>query len=110
MKLRNTRTETRMIANIADGKHVFEGVVVNVSREGLKLKGIPDKFDFYSTKNTVVITDNGKNFKFYINPRWSKKQGKLKEMGFKIISPSLEWIKFINELEGEEVALSPSLH
>ncbi|MDH5297588.1 MAG: hypothetical protein OEV91_01030 [Desulfobulbaceae bacterium] len=99
-----------MLANISDGKRVFEGMVVNVSREGLQMKDIPEKFDFYSTKYTAVISERGKNFKFHLTPRWSKTTGWHKVVGFKIISPPLEWIRFINDLEGEEVAVTPSYH
>ncbi|MBI5559149.1 MAG: PilZ domain-containing protein [Deltaproteobacteria bacterium] len=107
MKLRDDRTEITILANIADGKHVFEGMVVNVSREGLKMIDIPQKFDFYSEKYTAVITEKDNNFKLHLKPRWAKTKKTHKDVGFKIISPPLEWIKFINELEGREIAASP---
>lgn len=105
---REERTDIKLQADISDGKHVSEGTTVNVSRCGLKVMEIPDKFDFYADKYTAVINHKGKNFKLYLNPRWSRIEKPYKEMGFKIISPPLEWIKFINEMRGEEEPISPS--
>ncbi|MFP3983826.1 MAG: PilZ domain-containing protein [Desulfurivibrionaceae bacterium] len=103
---RESRNDIRLLADISDGKHVFEGTVVNVSRHGLKIMEIPQKFDFYAEKFTAVITEKDKNFKLFLNPRWSRIERPYKEIGFKIISPPLEWIKFINELEEKEIPLS----
>ena len=90
---RERRTEITMIADISDGRHTFKGVVVNVSRNGLRLKEIPQKFDFYSNKYTAVITDKETNIKFNLKPRWSKIQPPYKEIGFQIISPPLNYSK-----------------
>lgn len=105
---REPRTEITMYADISDSKRTFKGVVVNVSREGLKVSEIPVKFDFYSKKYTAVISDKDKNFKFHLKPRWSKLDSPYKEIGFQIISPPLEWIRFINDLMGEERTMETS--
>ena len=100
---RELRTEITIFADISDGKHTFKGIVVNVSRKGLKMVEIPQKFDFYSEKYTAVIFEKGNHFKFHLKPRWSKIDPQYKEIGFQIISPPLEWIKFVNELEKAEL-------
>ena len=105
---RELRTEITMSADISDGKHTFKGIVVNVSRKGLKVIEVPKKFDFYAEKYTAVISDKGKNFKFHLKPRWSKIDPPYKEIGFQIISPPLEWVKFINGLEGSEQPIERS--
>ena len=87
---RELRTEITMYADISDGKRTFKGLVVDVSRKGLKVMEIPQKFDFYSEKYTAVIAEKGKNFKFHLKPRWSKIDPPYKEIGFQIISPPLE--------------------
>ena len=114
MDKREKRTPITMLANISDGKRVYEGIVINVSRDGLQMNDIPEKFDFYSEKYTAVISQQDKNFKFFLSPRWSKTTsratGSFKEVGFKIISPPLDWIRFINEMLGEEVAVTPAYH
>ena len=109
-EFRELRTELTMYADISDGKHTFKGIVVNVSRKGLKVMEIPQKFDFYSDKYTAVISDKGKNFKFHLKPRWSKIEPPYKEIGFQIISPPLEWVKFINGMERAELTLEKSLY
>ena len=105
---RELRTEITIFADISDGKHTFKGIVVNVSRKGLKMVEIPQKFDFYSEKYTAVISDKGKNFRFHLKPRWSKVDPPYKKIGFQIISPPLDWVKFINGLERAELTMERS--
>lgn len=99
-----------MKADVSDGLRVFDGTVTNISRKGLRLQDIPKKFNFYSKKCIAVVNSSGKNYKLLVKPRWSKAQGESKDIGFQIISPSLDWIKFINELDDREVAISATLH
>jgi len=110
MKPRENRIEFYMTADISDGNRVFSGTVSNISRKGFMMSNIPQKFDFYSPKSIAVVNEAGKNFKLFIKPRWSKIQGKCKDIGFQIISPSLNWVKFVNELDDREVAISDTLH
>jgi hypothetical protein len=110
MEARDSRIEFTMEADISDGTLVFDGTVSNVSRKGVMLLGVPKKFDFYSPKCVAVINGAGKNFKLLMKPRWSKVKGERKDIGFQIISPSLNWIRFVNELDGEEFAVSATLH
>lgn len=106
---RELRTEITISADISDGKHTYyKGVVVDVSRKGLKVIEIPQKFDFYSERYTAVIAKKGKNFKFHLKPRWSIIDPPYKEIGFQIISPPLEWVKFINGLERSELTMERS--
>ncbi len=108
MATREKRTPLTMFAAISDGSRVYEGIVINVSRDGLMMKEIPEKFDFYAERYTAVISQQDKHFKFFLAPRWSKTTGIFKEIGFRIISPPLEWIRFVNKLLGEEAPLPPS--
>ena len=100
---REPRTAIALYADISDGKRTYKGVVVNVSKKGLKVIELLQKFDFYSEKYTAVIFEKGNHFKFHLKPRWSKIDPQYKEIGFQIISPPLEWVKFINELEKAEL-------
>ena len=94
-----------MGADVSDGTLVFDGTVSNVSLKGLMLQNVPRKFDFHSPKWVGVIDGPGKIFKLFMKPRWSKIQGQHKNIGFKIISPPLKWIRFINELDNREIAV-----
>lgn len=107
---RDNRIEFYMAADISDGSLVFYGTVSNITRKGFMISDVPQQFNFYSPKWVAVVNDIEKTFKLPIKPRWSKKQGKCKEVGFQIISPPLDWVKFINELDDREVAISSALH
>ena len=97
--IRENRIKVNMESNIYDGSHVFHGTVENVSRNGIKLFNIPQKFDTVSKSCVVVVSSKDKNFKFHVTPRWHKKDNYYKEIGLKIISPPLKWISFMKDLE-----------
>ena len=107
---RENRIEFYMEADISDGNLVCQGAVSNLSRKGLMISNIPKPFDFYSPKWIAIVNGAGKNFKLLMKPRWSTANGKWKDIGCQIISPSLNWIKFINELDDQEIAISDTLH
>jgi len=110
MQARDNRIELTMEADVSDGTHVFDGAVGNVSRKGFLLQDIPKQFNFYSSKCMVVVKNEEKSFKLLIKPRWSKAHGERKNIGFQIISPPLNWLKFFNELDDGELAVSVTLH
>jgi hypothetical protein len=99
MKPRENRLRINMEADVSDGTLMFDGTVSNVSLEGLMLRNVPRKFDFYSPKWVAVIDGPGKIFKLLIKPRWSTIHGQHKNIGFQIISPPWKWIRFINDLQ-----------
>jgi len=98
MNRRENRVNVAMESSISDGTNMFDGIVANVSRSGLKLIDVPKKFSSSSSCITV-ISGKGKNFKFHVMPRWQKEDVFYKELGLKIISPSLKWISFLKDLE-----------
>ena len=95
---REHRVNVTMESNVSDGTHMFSGLVSNVSRNGLKLVDIPKKFN-PSAACVAVVTGKGENFKFHLSPRWHKEDKTSKEIGCKIISPSLRWISFLKNIE-----------
>ena len=98
MNRREHRVNVGMESSISDGVTMCNGFVSNVSRNGIKLIDIPKKLDT-SASCVAVISGKGKNFKFHVLPRWQKEDSHYKEIGFKIISPSLKWISFLKDLE-----------
>ncbi len=106
---RDHRIEFRSVADISDGNLVFYGTVSNITRTGFMISDVPPQFDFYSSKWVAIINGIEKSFKLLIKPRWSKTLGIRKEVGFQIISPPLNWVKFINKLDDREVATSSTL-
>ncbi len=107
---RDHRIEFRTVADISDGTLVFYGTVSNITRTGFMISDVPPQFDFYSSKWVAIINGIEKSVKLLIKPRWSKTLGIRKEVGFQIISPPLNWVKFINKLDDREVAISSTLH
>jgi hypothetical protein len=105
MRSREKRIELTMAADISDGILVFGGNVSNASLKGLMIRNVPRKFNFNTPKWIAVINSTGKNFKLLMNPHWSKVQGKYMDIGFQIVSPPLKWIRFINELDNQEIAV-----
>ena len=98
MNRREHRVSVAMESSISDGTNMFNGFVSNVSRNGIKIIDVPKKLD-PSASYLTVISGKGKNFKFHVSPRWQKEDSHYKEIGFKIISPSLKWIRFLKDLE-----------
>ncbi|MBC8316736.1 MAG: PilZ domain-containing protein [Desulfobulbaceae bacterium] len=98
MNRRENRVNVAMESSISDGTHMFNGIVSNISRNGLKLIDIPKKFDT-SSACVTVISGKGRHFKFHVLPRWQKEDAIYKEIGLKIISPSLKWQSFLKDLE-----------
>lgn len=99
MLSRELRVNVTMSSSISDGKYMFDGIVANVSRHGVKIVDIPRKFDTRSRKCITVIMGGGRHFKFFVQPRWSREEGLYKEVGFEIVSPPLSWTRFLNELD-----------
>jgi hypothetical protein len=104
MKPRENSIELTMAADISDGILVFGGNVSNASLKGLMIRNVPRNFNFNTPKWVAVINSPGKIFKLLMNPHWSKVQGKRMDIGFQIVSPPLKWIRFINELDNQEIA------
>ncbi len=101
MKERDDRLEFKITTNISDGTYFYDGQVANISRSGIMVTEIPKKFDVNSKRCTAVISENGINHKFYMQPRWSEEETNQKVIGFQIISPSLDWIRLIRKLGGD---------
>ena len=100
---REPRTSIEMDTTLSDGTFAYEGSVHNISRTGF-MATIPERFDFHAQKCVAVVAGRGKNFRIFIKPRWSRAEGTTKNVGFKIISPTFDWIRFLYELEGRKVA------
>lgn len=99
MELRENRVNVSMQSTLADGKFFFDGMVENVSRNGLKISGIPAKFDTHGQACTTIVSGRGKNFKLKIKPSWSQRSGLYQDVGFQILSSPVDWVLLLNELD-----------
>ena len=99
MEIRENRVDVNMQSTLADGRYFFDGTVANISRSGLKVTGIPSKFDDQAKVCTTIVSGRGKNFKLKVKPSWSKENGMYKDVGFKILSSPVDWLLLLNDLD-----------
>ncbi len=102
MKDREQRFDFPMVSTIADGSLLFEGVVTNISKNGIKVVDIPAKFKLTSQEYRSVISAKGRNYRLAITPVWIDKKGLNLEVGFKIVAPTLDWNLLLRELDPPE--------
>jgi len=109
MKYKNKREFERaeisgLIADIADDKFVFDGLIEDVSVTGFKITQLPKQLELKLKKYVTVISGYKRNFKIVIKPCWAKKthNGYYQEVGFKIINPPWAWTEFIQTMLPEK--------
>jgi len=102
MENRENRIDVAMTSTISAGKFFFEGVVANVSRQGLKMAELPGKFDAVMSTCTAIVTGEGKSFRLVLQPRWSKGKGYYREVGFMIVDSPAGWASFLDQLDGND--------
>ena len=104
MNPREKRIDLHMEADVSDGMMVFDGLVSNVSSDGLMIKKLPKKFDYYTRKCVAIVygivEGIKQKFRIVIKPMWTAIKGKYKSIGFKIVQPPINWLLMINSLKG----------
>lgn len=90
-------------SNISDGKSAFLVVVEDISKTGVGVSEIPADFDDTVHKCLAVINAPLEDFKLDLHPKWvhSAGNGKYKKIGFQIDNPSAEWVKFVEQIQGD---------
>ncbi|MEN8140748.1 MAG: hypothetical protein ABFR97_05925 [Thermodesulfobacteriota bacterium] len=99
MKNRENRVDVAMQSTLADGNYFFDGQVTNISRNGLKISGLPCKFSAYAKAYTTIVSAQGKSFRLQVEPSWLKSDGLNQDIGFKIISSPVDWDLHLNTLD-----------
>ena len=110
MENRENRVEVKMQSTLADGHFFFDGMVENISRSGLKVTGIPAKFDIHTRACTTIVSGRGKNFKLKVKPSWAQDNGLYKDVGFQILSSPVDWLLMLNDLDPREKDIWGNLH
>lgn len=77
---------------------LLEGMVTNISKTGIKMVDIPNKFKLTSKEYRTVVSSKDRNYRLTISPIWVKRNGLNMDVGFKIISPTLDWCHLLKEL------------
>ena len=97
MQAREQRIDAEMVSAFSDGVNIFRGLVSNISKTGIKVTNITIKFLPATQKYPTVVSTNEQKFKFMILPVWFNQTGRKLEIGFKIVSPPVGWISYIDK-------------
>jgi hypothetical protein len=89
-------------ADVSDGKGFYSGTVTDLSRFGLRLTDLPLKCDT-NQRLSIVVSDQGKNFKMLVRPCWTKTDSTWKSVGVEIINASWGWTEFVISHESSPV-------
>jgi len=96
---RENRVKVALATTIGAGNFMFEGMVANISRNGLKVTDLPMRFNPREKKiSTIIATPQG-NFKVDVRSTWVKKTGYSQDVGFEIISFDSEWMHLMDRLD-----------
>lgn len=88
------------IGDVADGHLVYDGIVGDISVEGLRLTDLPDRFIVDKYKKYKLVISGGTDQMYYkltVSPRWKRQNGYHLEVGFNIIQASPNWKKFVRQ-------------
>ena len=86
-------------AEITVGDTICTGLVCNISKVGISLKGLPDKFTDKMDRLTVVIRDYGKDHNLSVKPKWVTVTESGNHIGAEIDTVSPGWNKFLMQTE-----------
>lgn len=102
MHEREKRYDFPMTSTLADGSLLFEGMVTNISKSGIKVVDIPTKFTMKDGACRSVISARGRNYRLTLTPVWIENKGHNLEVGFKIVEPTTDWQLLLKELDPPE--------
>lgn len=90
------------IADIADGKFIYGGIIEDISMGGLKLNSLPTKFAVEGRTYSIVVSggNSDTHFKLTVRPRWKKvaQSGLSMDVGFRIVDAPWEWTDLVNKM------------
>ncbi len=100
-KRRYERVELKgYIADIADGRFIFGGIVEDVSLDGLRLNDLPVRFGVDGKQYRIVVSGGpaGNHFKLTVFPCWKHDNGASIDVGFKVVEHNGVWKTFVKQL------------
>ena len=100
-KRRQSRAKLKgYIADIADGHFVYDGIVEDISLEGLRLNDLPDRFIVEKRKYNLVVSGGPDSvcYKLTVYPRWKKKKPFSIDIGFHITNAPAGWKSFVLQM------------
>ena len=93
------------IADIAVDRFVCNGIIEDISVEGLRLNDLPARFAVESREYSLVVSGGPDSvcYKMTVLPRWKRrKNASYIDIGFQINHPSAGWKTFVQKIMGEQ--------
>lgn len=88
-----------LVADVSDGISCFSGTVIDISRVGIRLAGLPERLNDQAKMLSTSVSVNSKDFKLLVIPKWVSENNSKKQMGFQIIESSRAWTDLIRRYE-----------
>jgi hypothetical protein len=88
------------IADVADGHFVYDGIVEDISLEGLRLVDLSDRFVVENRRYNLVVSGgpDSMSFKLKVTPRWKRVNKYYIDVGFQIVDAPSSWKKFVQQM------------
>lgn len=83
-----------LVANLSDGVDSFSVTVSNISRLGMQLNDIPQRFKNQENKLSIIVSTKGNDFKMHVELKWVSGNKSETKMGLAILDPPLDWTLF----------------
>ena len=108
-KRRQQRVEVKnLVAKISDGVESFSGTVSNISRFGMLLNDIPQRFKSQGKRMSIIVSSKAKDFKMQVELKWINGNNSHKNIGLAILDPPLGWTLFVMLFEPAEEVIWPA--
>ncbi len=92
------------VTHICDNRGAFDGIIKEISDDGLSLTQVPIQFNSNVMTCIAVISGEQVTLKIKLRPVWSEHADNelYQDVGFKIINSPWGWTEFVNKNSPEE--------
>jgi len=99
-KRRHPRIGVRNLSvDINDGDDFFQGMVSNLSRNGICMTDIPNRLKEKAGTMMVIVQMKDEYLRMFIKPRWSCRGEIVKTVGAEIVNIPWRWKEFVMKHE-----------
>lgn len=88
-----------LMSSMWDGKFACLGVVEDVSARGIRISQVPSHFDVHAHQCVSIVHGPCHDLHITLRPCWRSetKKAMYQLIGFRIVTPTVHWAKFIAE-------------
>ena len=85
-----------LVAEVADGSGVYNGLVTNISRAGICLVHLPERLSSPVTKLSVIIRNKTDEYCFFLQPAWNEMHNPMGRcIGGRLENVPSKWREFV---------------